>query len=149
MDSTDKPRPRGDRVSAGAIAARVDDILPLVTDGASIREIRVFVRSKTVWGNPVDDRTISRYIARACHLIMERSEKSAEWYTAEAVARYQRLYLRASAKGDLSECRQVEAELIKLLGLAKPERHIITVEDVKKFRDHRREQLETQRAGKD
>lgn len=131
MDSTEKPkkRPRGDKVSAGAIAARVDDILPLVTDGASIREVRAFVRGKTVWGNTVDDRTIGRYIARACRLIMERSEKSAEWYTAEAMARYQRLYLRASAKGDLSECRQIQAEIIRLRGLAKPERRIIVLED--------------------
>ena len=73
---------------------------------------------------------------------LERAENTAEWYSSQALERYQRLFWRASKKGDLSECRQVQAEIVKLLGLAKPERRIITIEDV----DHEIERLEAELA---
>jgi hypothetical protein len=106
--------PRGDRVPAAVIAARVEEILPLVTDGASRREIMAWVRDKTTWGHDVGEKTIDRYMARANRLILKRSEGSAEWYTSQALERYQRLFWRASKKGDLGECRQTQAEIVKL-----------------------------------
>ena len=38
------------------------------------------------------------------------------------MARYERLYWRASAKGDLGQCRQIEEAIVRLLGLAAPQR---------------------------
>jgi hypothetical protein len=131
MDPAEKPKRRhADRVPAATVAARTEDILPLVTDGASRREIFAWVRENTTWGPDVCNRTIENYMARAWRLIRERSENSAQHYTEEAIARLKRNYWRASEKGDLSECRQTEESLIKLLGLAKPERWIITLDDI-------------------
>ena len=140
---TESPKHRhADRVPAAVVSARTEDILPLVTDGASRREIFAWVREKTVWGSTVCDRTLEHYMARANRLILKRSEGSAEWYTSQALERYQRLFWRASKKGELGECRQIQAEIVKLLGLSKPERRIITIEDF----DHEIERLEAELA---
>jgi len=112
------PAPKTNR---GAIAARVSQILPLVIDGASTREILRFVAEKTSWGH-VSPRTIDNYIARARQQIIESAAGEASWHAAKALARFERLYWRASVKGDLGQCRQVEEAIVRLLGLAAAER---------------------------
>jgi hypothetical protein len=112
------PAPKTNR---GAIAARVAQILPLVIDGASTQEIVRFVTEKTSWGH-VSRRTVENYIARAREQIIASSADEAAWHAAEALARYERLYWRASVKGDLGQCRQVEEAIVRLLGLSAPER---------------------------
>jgi len=112
------PAPKTNR---GAIAARVAQILPLVIDGASEREILRFVAEKTSWGG-VSKRTVENYIARARTQIIESAADEASWHAAKALSRFERLYWRASAKGDLGQCRQVEEAIVRLLGLAAPER---------------------------
>ena len=109
------------KTNQAAIAARVAQILPLVTDGASEREILRFIAEKTSWAH-VSKRTVENYIARAREQIIENSASEAAWHSAKALARYERLYWRASAKGDLGQCRQVEEAIVRLLGVGAPER---------------------------
>ena len=111
----------GPKTNRGAIAARVEQILPLVLDGASKREIFRFVAEKTSWGH-VSTRTIENYIFRAREQIIAAADKDAAEHYAKALARYERLYWRASAKGDLGQCRQIEEAIVRLLGLAAPQR---------------------------
>ena len=60
MDPIEKPKlGHGDRVPAAAVAARTEDILPLVTDGSSRREIITWVKKNTTWGNEVTERTMT------------------------------------------------------------------------------------------
>jgi DNA-binding CsgD family transcriptional regulator len=113
------------KTNKAAIAARVAQILPLVTDGASEREILRFVTEKTNWGQ-VSKRTVENYIARAREEIIASSASEAPWHLAKALARYERLYWRASAKGDLGQCRQVEEAIVRLLGVAAPERREVS-----------------------
>lgn len=122
------PAPKTNR---GAIAARVAQILPLVIDGATGREILRFVAEKTSWSH-VSKRTVESYIARAREQIIQSSADEASWHSAKALARFERLYWRASAKGDLGQCRQVEEAIIKLLGLAAPVRNKVafTLDDI-------------------
>ena len=112
------PAPKTNR---GAIAARVAQILPLVIDGASANEILRFVAEKTSWGH-VSPRTVDNYIARARKEIIASAADEASWHAARALARFERLYWRASVKGDLGQCRQVEEAIVRLLGLAAAER---------------------------
>jgi hypothetical protein len=109
------------KTNRGAIAARVAEILPLVLDGASTREILRFVAEKTSWGH-VSTRTVGNHIARAREQIVAEAGKDAEIHFAKAMARYERLYWRASAKGDLGQCRLIQESIVKLLGLAAPRR---------------------------
>jgi hypothetical protein len=110
------------KTNRGAIAGRVAQILPLVLDGASEREILRFVAEKTNWGY-VSERTIENYIARAREQIVAEAGKDAEIHFAKALARFERLYWRASAKGDIGQCRHIQEAINRLLGLAAPERH--------------------------
>jgi hypothetical protein len=111
----------GPKTNRGAIAQRVAQILPLVLDGASEREIFRFVAEKTSWGH-VSERTIENYIARAREQIIAEAGKDAEVHFAKSMARFERLYWRASTKGDLGQCRLIQEAIIRLLGLAAPER---------------------------
>jgi hypothetical protein len=131
MDPIEPPkRPRGDFVSPRVVAKRVEEIQALVTDGAPTREIRAFVESQTEWGKEASDATLRRYIAKAHAVDAKAAEEGATFYTFQAIARLQRNYWRASQRDDLAECRQTQEALIKLLGLAKPEHRIITIEDI-------------------
>jgi hypothetical protein len=112
------PAPKTNRA---AIAVRVSQILPLVIDGASTQEIVRFAAEKTSWGH-VSRRTVENYIARAREQIIASSADEAAWHAARALARYERLYWRASVKGDLGQCRQTEEAIVRLLGLSAPER---------------------------
>ena len=112
------PAPKTNR---GAIAARVAQILPLVIDGASEREILRFVAEQTSWAH-VSRRTVENYIARARKEIIACAADEASWHAAKALARFERLYWRASVKGDLGQCRQIQEAIVRLLGLAAPER---------------------------
>ena len=76
---------------------------------------------KTNWSH-VSKRTVESYIARARRQIIELTADDAAWHAAKALARYERLFWRASLKNDLGQCRQVEEAIVKLLGLAAPER---------------------------
>ena len=109
------------KTNRGAIASRVAQILPLVIDGAPERDILRFVAEKTNWSY-VSKRTVESYIARARRQIIELTADDAAWHAAKALARYERLFWRASLKNDLGQCRQVEEAIVKLLGLAAPER---------------------------
>ena len=109
------------KTNRGAIARRVAQILPLVLDGASEREILRFVAEKTNWSQ-VSERTIENYIARAREQIIAEAGKDGEIHFAKALARFERLFWRASVKSDLGQCRLIEEAIIKLLGLAAPER---------------------------
>jgi hypothetical protein len=113
------------KTNRGAIARRVAQILPLVLDGASEREILRFVAEKTNWSH-VSERTVDNYIARAREQIIAEAGKDAELHFAKAMARYERLFWRASLKGDLGQCRLIQEAINKLLGLAAPERHEIS-----------------------
>ena len=130
MDPVEKPKLRhSDRPPAAVVAARTEDILPLVVDGASRHEIIAWVRKHSTW-NDVTDRTIDSYMARAWRLIRTRSENSAQHYTDEAIARYQRLFRRASDADELNVARMTEDSLVKLLGLAAPERWHVAIDDL-------------------
>jgi hypothetical protein len=87
-------RPRGNTTGRGAVAARVQDILPLVSAGAPFRDLQQFVNERTAWGPTVCERTLHNYLRRGADLIAKEAEGSAQWHIALALERYQRLFWR-------------------------------------------------------
>lgn len=74
-----------------------------------------FVSEKTDWG--VTDRTVDGYIATARELMREQSEESVADAMARHMAMRNEMYRMAIEAGDLTNARQVAADMGKLQGL--------------------------------
>lgn len=72
------------------------------------------------WG--IDIRQYDNYIKRAKKLIKDQSKGNADEFKNLAFARYNDLYQKNYAEGDLRECRNVQDSLNKLLGINEPDK---------------------------
>lgn len=103
------------KTNRGALAARINQILPLVVDGLSAREIMRFITEKTTWG-PISMRTLDNYIARARTIIIEQSQVEQRELYATSLARKQRLYARASVANQLKTALAVQNSIDRMHG---------------------------------
>ena len=112
----------GRRSSEATIEGRCNDIFGLVVDGQSFRTIRAYVAESGQVRWRVEDRALRRYIARCTARFAELSKVNQAAVKGQAVARLERLYAQATAKGDLRNALAVQQEIGRLHGLNAPTR---------------------------
>ncbi len=110
------------KATQAEIAARIEEILPLVIDCLSLREIRAYTRAKTSWGREISTAQLKRYLARARQTMRAQAPIDHSYEFMAAKLRDERTLARAAAKGDLRAYLAANAQLIGLLGLALPAR---------------------------
>ncbi len=92
---------------------RYATIAEMLIKGQSRQDILQY--SSKTWG--VCDRTTDEYIARSWTKIKSSVNDDIEKNVALAIARYNDLYKRNFNIQDYRECRQVQGDIVKLLGL--------------------------------
>jgi hypothetical protein len=115
------------KATKAIIQARVDDILRIRLDGAEFWDVRQYVAEKEQaaeppWaipegGNPISQRQLWRYIARADRLMGASSETTRKKQLRVHLARRKSLYARAVNKGDERTALAVLRDLAELQGL--------------------------------
>jgi len=110
------------RSTKAEVARRVAEILPLICDCFSLRDIRSIINAKTSWGPTISDSTLKYYIklCRAQLRAAARFDRAEE--IGAAKRRLERIIARSSAKGELSVELAANRQLCDLLGLAAPTR---------------------------
>ena len=108
------------RATRAEIGRRIEELLPLVIDCLSLREIRAFTQVKTNWGALISEVQLKRYIARARQTMRSQAPVDHSYEFIAAKLRGERALARASAKGDLRAYLAANDQLIGLLGLAAP-----------------------------
>lgn len=97
---------------------RVDDVYELLVSRVSYRTIVAYGARK--WG--VCERQTCRYVARARERIAELLAPSRAEHLARALGSYDALYAKQVAAAQLGEARQTLDSIVRLLGLAAPQR---------------------------
>jgi hypothetical protein len=110
------------KASKAEVARRIEELMPLVVDCLSLREIRAFTVAKTAWGPTISEAQLKRYIARARQTIRAQAPVDHTYEFMAAKHRDERALARASVGGDLRAYLAANAQLIDLLGLAAPTR---------------------------
>lgn len=105
-----------------ATDAQVEKRIEVVTDilmrGGTRADVLQYCASE--WD--IRTRQADNYLKRAWEYIRDTAERDKERHINLAIQRYQDLYKRSFKVQDYRECRQINAEMIKLLGLAEPEK---------------------------
>jgi hypothetical protein len=116
------------------VARRVDELYPLVLEGLSLREIRAYAAGKTAWGGQISDAQLKRYIAAARRQIKQAAAYDRAEEIGAAKLRLERVYARASAKGELRNVLAAIKLQMQLLGLAEPSRSEVSLnlEDIER-----------------
>jgi hypothetical protein len=113
---------------------RVRDVEHYIIKGVTQSDVVAYCRQK--YG--VCDRTARGYIYAARDQIKEAYEKDKEYEIAKAKARYERFMSLAEDRNELNVAVTSQTQLVKLLGLAEPEKaevkHDLTDEFVGVFR---------------
>lgn len=128
------------KATKAEIERRLEELMPLVVDCLSLREIRAFTLAKTEWGRKISEAQLKRYLARARKTIRARAPIDHTYEFMAAKQRDERALARASAGGDLRTYLAANAQLIDLLGLAAPTRIELSGSDLEAART----QLETE-----
>lgn len=110
------------RSTKAEVAHRVAEIFPLVCDCMTLREIRAYVKAKTVWGPKVSDSQLKRYLSEARRQMATAARYDREVEFGASRRRLERIIARAAAKGDLRTVLTANRQLNELLGLATPAR---------------------------
>lgn len=110
------------RASKAQLAARVDEIIPLLLDGLRLREIRAYTEQKSPWGGQLSEAQLKRYLAKARARIAAEAEIDRAREIGAAKLRYERALARAAAKGDMRAYIAANRGLCELLGLPAPTR---------------------------
>jgi len=106
------------RSSRPEIERRVDEVYDLLLSRLPQRTIVGYCHNK--WG--VSDRQARTYVSRARERIANLAAESRPDQLAIAIADYDMLFAKLLAAGRLAEARQTLDSIVKLLGLAAPER---------------------------
>jgi hypothetical protein len=106
------------RSSKAEFEHRVDEVYDLLVARVSYRAIVGFCAAK--WG--VCERQTRRYLARARERIRDLLAPSQVEHLAQALASYEALYAKQVAERRYGEARQTLDSIVRLLGLAAPER---------------------------
>ena len=110
------------RSTKAEIAARIEELVPLILDGLRAREIRIWAAAKTTWGSQISQAQLKRYLAMARRQISRSAQIDHPHEIAVAKLRYERALARAAAKGDSKACIAANRGLCELLGLNAPAR---------------------------
>jgi hypothetical protein len=106
------------RASRCEIEQRIDEVYDLLLSRVSYRAILGYAARK--WG--VSARQTRTYLARARVRLAEASAESRPEKLAKAAADYDLLFAKQLAAGRLAEARQTLDSIVKLLGLAAPDK---------------------------
>jgi hypothetical protein len=106
------------RSSRAEFEHRVDEIYDLLVTRLSYRAITGYAGSR--WG--VSERQTRRYLARARERIRDLLAPTQVEHLAQALASYESLYAKQVAGARYGEARQTLDSIVRLLGLAAPER---------------------------
>lgn len=111
-------KPRGDRTSEAELAQRIRKVERLILRGTGYSDLVSLC--DTEFG--VAEATAKRYIAEANRNIREANDKDRELEIAKAKARYEEFIRIALSREELTAAITAQRDLVKLLGLAEPER---------------------------
>jgi hypothetical protein len=117
------------RAGKGELAGRIDEVTDLLINHVGYRAICSYAEKR--WG--VGERQACAYIAKAKERILKAAEASRSEQHARALASYESLYAKAVAAGRLGEARKTLDSIVRLLGLAAPER--LELHDFSSFSD--------------
>ena len=106
------------RAGKAELEQRVDEITDLLINRVSYRVIVGYAAKR--WG--LAERQACSYIMKAKQRILAAAAESRTEQRAKALASYEALYAKQVAGGRLSEARKTMDSIVKLLGLAAPER---------------------------
>jgi hypothetical protein len=106
------------RASKAELERRIDEVYDLLLSRVTHRAIVGYCAKK--WG--VSARQVRTYLARARARMAELAAESRPEQLAKAIADYDMLFAKQLAAGHLSEARQTLDSIVKLCGLAAPER---------------------------
>lgn len=110
--------PRGDRTSEAALEQRIRKVERLMIRGTGYSDLVGLC--DTEFG--VGESTAKRYIAEANQRIRATHDKDRELDIAKAKARYEEFIRLALSREEINVAVMSQRDLVKLLGLAEPER---------------------------
>jgi hypothetical protein len=120
------------KASKTTIAARVEEVLQIILDGAQPWEVRRHVADKEAageapWtipegGKPLSERQLTRYVAQAERLMAEACSATRRKRLRRHLARRQNLYAKALALGDVKAALAVLRDTAELEALYPPKR---------------------------
>lgn len=106
------------KATAAEVERRVDEVYDLLITRVTYRAIVGYGAQK--WG--LSERQMAVYIRKATDRILLRAKESQDEQLAKAIASYESLYAHQVAEKDYNGARQTLDSLVKLLGLAAPEK---------------------------
>lgn len=115
---TPAPRPRGDKTSEAELEQRIRLVVKWISRGTPYSE--VVGRCDTEFG--AAEATAKRYIAEAHRRLQEANAKDRELEIAKAKARYETQMQLATQDKQYAAAINANTQLVKLLGLAEPEK---------------------------
>jgi len=113
-----EPKPRGDKTGQAELEQRIATVVDWLIAGQSYTKVVAVCCGE--W--KVCRRTAENYIADANQRIKETFQKDLEVETAKAKERLENVYCLATQSGEYAAATGAQRELIKLLGLAAPEK---------------------------
>lgn len=111
-------KPRGDRTSEAELEQRISVVADLLIDGLRYSKVVQFCEGE--FG--VSKCTAERYIAAANERIKAAFTKDIETETAKAKQRFETLFMLATNAGEYAAATGAQRELVKLMGLAAPDK---------------------------
>jgi hypothetical protein len=112
------------RSSRSEFEHRVDEIYDLLVSRVTYRAVIGYCTTR--FG--VSERQACRYMAAARERIRELLAAEQRDHIARALASYEALYARQVAEGHPAEARATLDSIVRLLGLAAPQRHELAAE---------------------
>jgi len=106
------------RAGKAEVAQRIDEVTDLLINRVPYRAICAYAEKR--WG--IGERQACAYIAKAKERILKAAEASRTEQHARALASYEALFAKQVAGGRLGEARKTLDSIVRLLGLAAPER---------------------------
>lgn len=97
---------------------RYATIAEMIVKGQNREDIVRFASKE--WN--VGDRTVDNYIAQAHSKLRVNTKKEIDTYRDIALSRYEDLYKRNFNIQDYRECRQVQSDIVDLLGIAEAQK---------------------------
>lgn len=114
----DVKRPRGDRTDDAELERRVREVERLIVRGKSSSDIVIFCEQHY----EASRATVTRYMSEANERIRQSNKADRELDTAKAKTRYERFIDLAEDAKELNVAVNAQSQLVKLLGLAMPDR---------------------------
>lgn len=114
----DVKRPRGDRTDDAELERRVREVERLIVRGKSSSDIVSFCEQQY----DASRATVTRYMSEANERIRQSNTSDRALDTAKAKTRYERFIDLAEEAKELNVAVNAQSQLVKLLGLAEPDK---------------------------